>query len=252
MEGLGQALRRLDAALGVVDEEAERGPAAFVVLEPRLPALQAPRARMQATVAARSETGRHDLANLMSDLQGLRPLAQSGASDVGEERPVGVLRWQRQDAVQLGLEVLAPSTRPGGARASTSRLDGASRNALEPGCRLRLRRWPRRSPRRRRRPAARCASWSRTSRTVAWAGSGRSTRRVGHLPCVGAVADAHRLGSPGDVHRRGGADRDDDPQPEPAVRRVARRPRRRRRACGGAPRPTVRSRAGAGRTSSSR
>ena len=35
-------------------------------LEPRLPALQAPRARMQATVAARSGTGRQSLANLMS------------------------------------------------------------------------------------------------------------------------------------------------------------------------------------------
>jgi hypothetical protein len=40
-------------------------------LEPKLPALQAPRARMQATVAARSETGRHLLANLMRTSLGL-------------------------------------------------------------------------------------------------------------------------------------------------------------------------------------
>ena len=43
-------------------------------------------------------------------------------------------------------------------------------------------------------------------------------RRVGRLPCVGAVPDAHRLRLPGDADGRGGADRHDDVQAEAALR----------------------------------
>src|SRR4029450_13310890 len=47
-------------------------------LEPRLPALQAPSTRMQATTAARSGIGRHGLARLMSGPPRRRPLVGSG------------------------------------------------------------------------------------------------------------------------------------------------------------------------------
>jgi hypothetical protein len=111
-----------------------------------------------------------------------------------------------------------PSTRPGGGEGVNQPARRGVEVRLKPGCRLRF--------------VAGHAGLHRGGddllpgllmiQDVADGRLGRQRavgrRRVGRLPGVGAVSHAYRLGLPGDVHRGGGPDRDDDLQPEAALR----------------------------------